>query len=497
MSHEDEKKETPISRNIVENEAEIKKRLGFGKSFDVGVRTFSILDKHIQMYFVNGLCDIQYVIELLKELMDLDSRGRKTETTSAKQAITNHLPHVQVEYTDTLENAITQMLSGLVFILVEGEDQAIIIDVRTYPGRGPEEPDTERVVRGARDGYTENIIENTALTRRRIRDERLRHEIMQVGERSKTDICLSYIEGIADPKMVEILKKELEAINIDGLSMSDKIVEEYLVKQGFNPFPLVRYTERPDVAANHLFEGHVLIITDTSPSVIITPTTFFHHVQHAEEYRQAPFIGTLLRWTRFIGIIFSLFVLPFWLLLVMQPDLLPAGLDFIGPNETNNIPIFLQIVFAELGIELLRMAAIHTPSPLATALGLVAALLIGEIAIQVGYFTPEVILYVAIGAIGMFATPSYELGVALRAVRMILIIIVAAFKAPGFIIGTTLFVLALTAIKTFQKPYLWPFLPFDPTAMWQILVRSSVPSIRFRPSIVHPQDPIKQKVKSE
>ena len=226
MSHVHEKNETPISRNIVENEAEIKKRLGFGTSFDVGIRTLTILDKHIQIYFVNGLCDIQYIIELLKELMDLDARGRKTETTNVKQAITNHLTHVQVEFANTLEDSVTKMLSGLIFILIEGEDQAIVIDVRSYPGRGPEEPDTERVVRGARDGYTENIILNTALTRRRIRDEGLRNEIMQVGERSKTDICISYIDGIADPKMVQILKKELEAIKIDGLSMADKIVEE-------------------------------------------------------------------------------------------------------------------------------------------------------------------------------------------------------------------------------------------------------------------------------
>lgn len=485
--------ETPISPILEKNEEELKKRLGFGTSFDVGVRKLSIFDKEIQIYFVNGLCDIQYIIEILKEQMDLDSRGRKTESIDIIKSISNHLPHVQVEYTKTIEEATTKMLSGLIFILVEGEEEAIVIDVRSYPGRGPQEPDTERVVRGSRDGYTENIIINTALTRRRIRDDRLRNEIMQIGERSKTDVCISYIDGVADPKMVKILKKELEAINIDGISMADKIVEEFIVKQGMNPFPLVRYTERPDVAANHLLEGHVLIMVDTSPSVIITPTTLFHHVQHAEEYRQAPMIGTILRWTRFTGILFSLLILPFWLLLVMQPSLLPTALEFIGPQETNNIPIFLQIIFAELGIELLRMAAIHTPSPLATALGLVAALLIGELAIQVGYFTPEVILYVALGAIGMFATPSYELGVALRVSRLLLVVIVAIFKAPGFIIGTTLFILLLASIKTFNKPYLWPFLPFDPPAMWHIFIRSSVPNVRFRPSIVQPQDPVKQR----
>ncbi|MCK0473155.1 spore germination protein [Halalkalibacter sp. APA_J-10(15)] len=486
-------KQTPISPEIRKNEELLKQRLGFDQSFDVGVRKLTVFDKELQIYFVNGLCDNLFIIEILRELMLLDSRGKKSDVIDYKQTVINHLPHVQVEFVDTLEDAATQMLSGLISILVEGEKQAIVIDVRDYPGRGPEEPDTERVVRGARDGYTENIILNTGLTRRRIRDERLRNEILKVGTRSKTDVCISYIEGIADPKMVKIVKKELEAIQIDGISMADKIVEEYMVKQGMNPFPLVRYTERPDVAADHLLEGHIIILVDTSPSVIITPTTLFHHVQHAEEYRQAPMIGTVLRWVRFIGIMFSLLILPFWLLLVMQPSLLPAGLDFIGPEEMNNIPVVVQILFAELGIELLRMAAVHTPSPLATALGLVAAILIGELAVEVGYFTPEVILYIALGAIGMFATPSYELGIAFRMVRVLLILIVAFFKLPGFVIGLTVFMIALTIIKTFNKPYLWPFLPFDPPAMWHILVRSSVPTLRFRPSIVHPQNVVKQR----
>ncbi|MFV8829388.1 spore germination protein [Alkalihalobacterium sp. APHAB7] len=480
----------PITNNIFDNETAIKSRIGIGTSFDVGIRKFNILGKQIQVYFVNGLCDTQFIIELFKELSRLD--GKNEKITNAKQMIENHLVHQQVETVKTIDDAITQMLSGLIFILLEGEDEAFVIDVRSYPGRGPDEPDTERVVRGARDGYTENIIQNTALTRRRIRDERLRNEIMQVGVRSKTDVCISYIEDVADPDLVKIIKKELESIQIDGLTMADKVVEEYIVKQGFNPFPLVRYTERPDVAATHLFEGHVIITVDTSPSVIITPTTLFHHVQHAEEYRQAPAIGTFLRWVRFSGMILALFILPLWLLFVMQPNLLPEMLEFIGPNETTNVPVFVQIVLAELGIELLRMAAIHTPSPLATALGLVAALLIGEIAINVGLFVPEVILYVALGAIGTFATPSYELGIAMKVARLALLLVVAIFKLPGFVIASTIFILLLTMIKSLNKPYLWPLLPFNPAAFWQILVRVSVPSVKRRPSIVSPKDPIKQ-----
>lgn len=479
-----------VSRKLAENEKYLKDKLGIGTTFDIDVRKLSVLEKELQIYFLNGLCDSQFIIELLRELMMVD-RSEKQEARVRDQ-IENRLTHVQVQRVKTLDEAIDQILAGLIIILIEDEDEAIIVDVRSYPTRGPDEPDTERVVRGARDGFTENLIINTALTRRRIKDERLRHEIVQVGKRSKTDICIAYINDVADHKFIDHVKKELKAINIDGISMADKVVEEFIVKQGINPFPLVRYTERPDVTATHLLEGHIVIYVDTSPSVIILPTTFFHHVQHAEEFRQAPIIGTFLRWVRFSGMIFALLILPLWLLLVMQPDMLPEVLDFIGPNETTNVPVFAQIIIAELGIELLRMAAIHTPSPLATALGLVAALLIGEIAINVGLFIPEVILYVALGAIGTFATPSYELGIALKLSRLALLLVVFIFKAPGFIIGCTVLLLFLASIKPMNTPYLWPFIPFYPKAFADILFRLSVPLKKKRPKIVNPQNPNKQ-----
>src|SRR5699024_2707149 len=185
-------------------------------------------------------------------------------------------------------------------VFVDGEKYAFVVDVREYPGRQPEEPDTERVIRGARDGFTENVVINTALTRRRIRDARLRNEMLKVGERSTTDVCLSYIQDIADDEMVELTKEKIRSIEIDGITMADKAVEEFLVESEWTRYPLVRYTERPDVAANHLLEGHLLLTVDTSPSIIILPTTFFNHLEHAEEYRQAPAVGTFIRWIRLL-----------------------------------------------------------------------------------------------------------------------------------------------------------------------------------------------------
>ncbi|MBM7661151.1 stage V sporulation protein AF [Bacillus mesophilus] len=476
----------PISPVLEENERFFKERVGVGTSFDVGIRKVKVIDTEVHMLYLTGLCDTQFILAVLREVLHID--GKEKAEGDPVKVIEGSINHQQVSKVKNLDEVTDKLLSGLVVFLIEGENEGLAVDVRSYPGRTPQEPDTEKVIRGSRDGFTENIIVNTALIRRRIRDERLRNEILQVGERSKTDVCIAYLEDVADPGLVEVIKKEIKGIETDGLTMADKTVEEFLVKQGYNPYPLVRYTERPDVAASHLLEGHVIIIVDTSPSVILTPTTMFHHVQHAEEYRQAPAVGTFVRWVRFLGIAASLFLLPLWFLFVLEPHLLPGPLDFIGPNELTNIPIVVQLFLAEIGIEFLRMAAIHTPTPLSTAMGLIAAALIGQIAIDVGLFVPEVILYVAISAIGSFATPSYELGIANKISKLIMLILVAIFHVPGLVIGLTLYVLFLASIKSLNTPYLWPFLPFEPVAFLKILIRSSVPGSKLRPSIVHPQN---------
>ncbi|WP_456278452.1 spore germination protein [Bacillus sp. AK128] len=476
----------PISPVLEENERYFKERVGMGTTFDIGIRKFKVVDVDVHMLFLTGLSDTQFILTILKQVQAIDEKENPKK--DPVKVIEEHINHQQVAKVKNLDEVTDKLLSGLIVFLIEGENEGLAVDVRSYPGRTPQEPDTEKVIRGARDGFTENIIVNTALIRRRLRDERLRHEILQVGERSKTDVCIAYLDDVADPGLVKVIKKEIKGIETDGLTMADKTVEEFLVKQGYNPYPLVRYTERPDVAASHLLEGHVIILVDTSPSVILTPTTLFHHVQHAEEYRQAPAVGTFIRWVRFIGIFASLFLLPLWLLLVLEPHLLPDPLDFIGPNELTSIPIIVQLFLAEVGIEFLRMAAIHTPTPLSTAMGLIAAALIGQIAIDVGLFVPEVILYVAISAIGSFATPSYELGIANKISKLIMLIFVAVFHVPGFVIAVTLYILLLASIKSLNTPYLWPFLPFEPVAFLKILVRSSVPGSKLRPSIVHPQN---------
>ncbi|SFA72896.1 stage V sporulation protein AF [Lentibacillus halodurans] len=481
---------SPIYAKIEKNEQYMKDHIGLGTSFDLGYRELIVLKTKIQLYYVTGLCDGSVVQQIMRQLIQINDDENNTK--KVPEIIENRIIYQQVERTESLDEAVDQLLSGLVVIFVDGIKYAFIVDVRQYPGRTPQEPDTEHVVRGSRDGYTENIIENTALTRRRIRDARLRHEMLKVGERSKTDICLCYIDDVTNRDLIKTVKDKLNEIEIDGITMTDKTLEEFFSGPKWKPYPLVRYTERPDVAATHLMEGHIVLIVDTSPSVIILPTTFFHHVQHAEEYRETPLVGSFMRWSRFIAIMASIFLLPLWLLFVLDPSLLPADLSFIGPKEEGTIPVAVQIIMADLGIEFLRMAAIHTPTPLATSMGLIAAVLIGQIAIDVGLFGPEIILYVSVSAIGVYVTPSYELGVANKIARFVLIVATALFESIGFVIAFTLYILYLAHLKSLQTPYLWPFIPFNAAGIIEILFRIPMPLSKKRPSVVHPKNDYRQ-----
>ena len=486
-----QKKSEQIKKRLRDNKSYLEERVGVGTSFDVGIREMEIIGHKIGVVYCNSLVDALSVIELLRELLRLVNLHKSG--TQIKNVIKNHLAHEQVKEIETLDEAVDNMLSGLIVIFIDGESIGLVIDTRHYPGRQPEEPEIERVVRGAKDGFTENIIENVGLIRRRIRDERFRAEMLRVGERSKTDVSLVYIKDIANPGLIKALKKEIHQIEVDGIPMADKSLEEFMVKQGLNPYPMVRYTERPDVAAAHILEGHVLMVCDTSPSIIIFPTTFFHHVQHAEEYRQTPVVGGFLRWSRFIAILLSLFLVPFWLVLVTNTDILPDWLQFLGPHHQHyHLPLIMQVLMAEIGIEIIRMAAVHTPTSLSTALGLIAAVLIGQIAVEVGVFIPEVILYTSISAIGSFATPSYELSEANKIIRVILTIVVGIFGVPGLMISMTLLIIYLSHTRNLNTPFLWPFIPFNPKGMFNVLIRTSIPFSTIRPSIVRPLNRTRQ-----
>lgn len=467
-----------ISEILQENITSIKKLLPIEKSFDVVGRNIRIGNTDAFLVFIDGFAKddvLLWILEYLQSLNMLDAGIH-----NLKDWIESNIGYVEVETTFDLKNMQNFILSGMAGILIDGQKEGILLDTRTYPVRSTSEPDLEKVTRGSRDGFVETIIFNTALIRRRIRDSRLICEIKAVGKRSKTDISITYIDDLVDKKLLENIMKRIDEIQIESLIMGEKTLEELLIKKKwYNPLPQARFTERPDVAAAHLLEGHIVIIVDTSPSVLMLPTTLFHFTQHSEDYYQNPLVGTYIRWIRFISMFSSLVLSPIWLLILFYSNNIPEYMNFIIPEQMGNVPIILQLVILEIGIDVLRIASIHTPNTLSTSLGIIGGLLLSDLAIKSGWVIPESVFIMAAVGIGTFASPSVEFALAIRIFRFFLLILTGLFNIYGFIGGIIIISIIVYNTKTFSGiKYTWPLIPYNKKALSHILFRHPIIEIK-------------------
>jgi stage V sporulation protein AF len=481
----DEKRK--IDKELDENINYLKDLLGVGESFDIIFREYKVGRKRAASFSINGMTNDVLLTNVFQDMLTLNTEELSVNTL--QKLFYSRATHSQVKLLENMNDAVTSLLSGELLFLVDGESQIIVFDARAYPARAPAESNIEKVTRGSKDSFVETIPFNTALIRRRLRDPNLRFEIVKVGTRSQTDVAVAYIKDITNPDLIEQVKRRLNEINIDGVPMAEKAIEEYIVSGSrWNPLPKVRYTERPDVAAVHLLEGHVCVIVDTSPNIMILPTTFWHHVQHVEEYHQNVIVGSYLRLVRLGGILLSLILPPLWLAIVLQRHLLPASLAFLGPRDPGIIPMGIQFILAEIGVEMVRMATVHVPAAQSTALGFIGAFMLGEFATKVGLFGNEVIFYTAVAAVGSFATPSVEFGMAIRLFRIILLILVMFFKLPGLLAGLLGTFILMLVTKSFGVPYLWPAIPFNYAALKDVLFRLPIPDKILRPTVLRPKD---------
>lgn len=235
------------------------------------------------------------------------------------------------------------------------------------------------MLRGARDSFAETLVINTALIRRHIRDSRLTMQYHSVGSVSKTDVVLAYLEGRADPETVQGLAEKIDALDVKTLSMGQESLSECLIpKRWYNPFPRVRYTERPDTAAATICEGGIVLIVDGTPSIMLLPSSFFDFFQDTNDYYFPPLVGSYLRLTRYLIYLLTLFLIPVWFLLVKNPQFIPPWLSFIQVENPNDVPIFFQLLVVELVIDCLKQASLNTPAALGGSFSVVSALILRE-----------------------------------------------------------------------------------------------------------------------
>ncbi len=449
--------------------------LRVNESFDIVCRNFVFAEKKAKLYFIDGLVKDDSMVKVIQGMQALTADKIKN-VTDARDFVNRFVSYIEADVTGDIRTVKTFVLSGALCIFIEGYEHAIIIDARTYPARSVGEPENDKVLRGAHDGFTETLIFNTALIRRRMRNPQLTIEYTNIGTASHTDAVICYIDGKADKKVLDSIRKKIKNIKVKNLAMGQAtLAETLLTKQHFNPFPKVRYTERPDAAAASLNEGNIIIIVDNSPSAMIIPTGIFDFLQDSNDYYFPPLIGSYLRIIRMLIFALTLLLTPIWLLLIQNEEYIPAWLEFIKIQDDYLIPPYAQLLIVEIIIDALKLASLNTPSALSNSLSVVGALVLGEFAVQSGWLSSEVVLYMAFVGITNFTQPSYELGYAFKLCRMLLTVLIALFNLWGFIAGMLIIILLISFNPTITgRCYLYPLIPFDTKKLSSLLIRKKI-----------------------
>lgn len=472
-----------IDTNINKTIERYKKALNADINFDIVYRTITICNKTAAIFFVDGFCKDAQLGKILDTLYRItDSNLIKDAHTLSKSSIS----YGEVDLQDDEQAIITAILSGQTALFVDGFDRAILIDARTYPQRSSSEPDKDKVFRGSRDGFVETLVLNTALIRRRIRDPKLVIRHISVGSKSKTDVAVCYMNDVVDKKVLKKILNRLETVKVDALTMNQESMAEVLVhRKWYNPLPKFKYTERPDTTAAHILEGDIAVVVDNSPAVLLIPSTVFSIMEEANDYYFPPLIGSYLKITRALVMILTVVITPTWLLFNQYPDATPQWLQFVLVTDQTNVPLLLQVLILEFAIDGMKLASLNTPNMLTTSLSVLAAIIVGDYAVQSGWFTAQALLYTAFVALANFSQPGYELGYSLKFMRIFILIMTGLFGlfglgVWGYIIGIVGVVSLLLFSKTVSgRRYLYPLIPFD----WKVLKRQL-----FRSSLLGKED---------
>ena len=456
--------ETKISTDLYENTRQLYSLLRADQNYDMIFRPMRVGENQACLYFINGFVKDEVLEKLLEFFYSLTPEDLPQKSEDLTK---NQIPYADVRIQTELPEVIQSVLAGMACLLIDGYDACFTIDCRSYPMRSISEPDKDKALRGSRDGFVETLVFNTALIRRRIRSKDLMMELFQVGKSSRTDIALCYMTGRADTHLVEELKRRIRNLNVDALPMNQESLAEVLYKgRWLNPFPKFKYTERPDAAAASLLDGKVLLMIDNAPSAMILPATLLDIMEEADDYYFPPITGSYLRISRLLIAILTLFLTPLWLLLLEHPQWIPTGMEFIQVEGTIHIPVVWQLLFLEFAIDGLKLAAINTPNTLSTPLSVIAGIVVGEFAVQSGWFNSEAMLYMAFVAIANYTQSNFELGYALKFMRLLLLVLTELFELPGFVTGVVAVCLFIAFNKTVSgNSYLYPLIPFSGRAL--------------------------------
>lgn len=435
-----------IHPSLAENRSCINNLLPIQESFDLIRRDMIIGGRDGSFYFLDGMIKDDAMVKVMDTMFQVQDADMPEDATAFVRKI---VPYVEVDIVTDFQDAVRNILSGITMLFIDGYEAGIAIDCRTYPGRSVEEPEKDKSMRGSKDGFVETIVFDTALIRRRIRDPHLVMEMLEIGESSRSDVVLCYIKNKVDQELLDNVRSKIKAVQTTDLCMNHQSLAEALIgTRWYNPFPKFKFTERPDTTAKCLMEGKVAILVDNSPSAMILPSSILDMIEEANDYYFPGWTSLYLKVSRALILLLTVFLTPVFLLMMQNIQWLPDAFSFIAVRDVVHIPLVFQLLILELAIDGLRLAALSTPTMLSTPLSVFAGLVLGEFSVNSGWFNTEVMLYMAFVAIANYTQPNFELGYAVKFMRIILVILTGAFDWPGFAAGCLLLIILLCTNRT-------------------------------------------------
>ncbi len=466
-----------FSKSLSDNVERLKRVLQTDKNFDIVYRTFEIAGRKSALFFVDGFTKDEVLLKMMQSWWAIKEADMPEDAHGFSK---KYLPYGEIGLVKEEEDMLVQLLAGISCLFIDGFELCMTIDCRTYPARSVGEPEKDKVMRGSRDGFVETLIFNTALIRRRIRDPKLTMEILTAGESSRTDIAVCYMDGRQDENLLKKVKEQIQGLKVDALTMNQESLAECIYPhKWYNPFPKFKFSERPDTAAACILEGNIVILVDNSPAAMILPSSVFDIIEEADDYYFPPVTGTYLRLSRMVTAALCLLLTPTWLLFMMNPGMIPPWLEFIQLADPYYVPLIWQLLILEFAIDGLRLAAINTPNMLTTPLSVIAGIVLGEYSVKSGWFNSETMLYMAFVTVANYSQSSFELGYALKFMRVMILILTALLNVWGYGAGVVISLCAIIFNKTIAgKSYIYPLIPFKWSELKKRFLRGRLPMER-------------------
>ena len=450
---------------------------------DVTFRSFLLFgQKKAMIIYIEGLSDIEGIENfVLTPFM----QEAPNESPLLHEFLENKIPVSKVKKVNLVADCIESISNGNPILLFEGQPHGYSLGLAKWEKRAIEEPVAEGGIRGPREGFNESLGVATSLLRRIIKSPALKMQAMTIGDYSRTNVVLAYIEGVADQTLIDEMLSRLKRIKIDGI-LESEYIEEMIEDNPYSPFPQIMSTERPDIACSSLLEGRAVILVEGTPFCLIAPVSLFSFIQSHEDYYQRFFSGTVIRWLRYFSIVASLLLPSLYVaILTFHQEMVPAQLllSMAASREAVPFPALVEALLMEISFEALREAGVRLPKQIGSAVSIVGALVIGQAAVQAGLVSATMVIIVAMTGITSFMIPRYTAGISIRLLRFPVMLLAGTLGLLGVTMAIIAMAIHLCTLRSFGVPYLDPLAPLKKRELKDVLWRAPLWKMDTRPHL--------------